>query len=94
MVEENDWRLLSGQEHLRGVTLVHRPYRQYEKNENWLHDHCSFCWATFSLGEDPEYLKEGYATLDDYYWICPKCFEDFKKMFVWKLVKRDDEECT
>ncbi len=31
-------------------------------------------------------LNHGYATQDDYRWICEKCFADFKNTFDWKVV--------
>jgi hypothetical protein len=93
MIEKNDWRLQNQAKYLVGVTLVFGRYRQ--PSENWDHDHCEFCWATFA---DPEYrasqgyktpedvLKEGYHTQDEYRWICNSCFEDFQEMFKWKVV--------
>lgn len=30
-------------------------------------------------------LHEGYATDDNYHWVCTKCFNDFKDMFEWKV---------
>jgi hypothetical protein len=84
-VADDDWRL-SGQEDLvAGVPLVRRAYRQYPKNLEWDHDHCFFCWAKFSLGDDPGTLHEGYSTEDEYRWICPTCFEDFKDRFHWSV---------
>lgn len=88
MIPEGDWRRRGQEKYLKWVTLVHRPYRQYQKNPSWDHDHCEFCWAKFSLMDGPEHLKEGYATIDDYYWICPDCFADFKDEFLW-VVKEE-----
>jgi hypothetical protein len=85
MKEKDDWRLQGQERYLRGVTLIRRKYRQYPRNPEWDHDHCEFCWATFSLLDNPDYLKEGYATKDDYRWICPACFEDFKDDFDWTV---------
>jgi hypothetical protein len=48
------------------------------------HDHCEFCGKKFS--ESPEDLHFGYTTLDDYYWICEPCFNDFEQMFEWKVI--------
>ena len=33
---------------------------------------------TFTEGLDPEYLPEGYATLEDYDWVCPQGVDDLK----------------
>jgi len=86
MRSDNDWRLQGQEKYLKGIKLVRRKYRQYAKNPDWDHDHCSFCWVEFCLKENCDSLKEGYATLDDYHWICPTCFEDFKDLFNWEVV--------
>lgn len=85
-VNESDWRLQGQKKYLKSVTLVHRLYRRYANNPNWDHDHCSFCWAKFMVEDHPDVLHQGYATEDDYHWICEKCFEDFKEMFDWSVV--------
>jgi hypothetical protein len=84
-----DWRV-TGQENLKGAKLVRRKYRQNPRNPKWDHDHCSFCGVEFCLKEHCNSLKEGYATLDDYYWICPTCFDDFKDLFGWEVVPEPD----
>ncbi len=48
-----------------------------------------FCWAKFMVEPLPDTLKEGYATLDEYLWICPACFEDFLPMFNWSVSEPD-----
>lgn len=83
MIELNDWRLQGQEKYLKGVTLFFRYYSE-SKFPDWNHDHCEFCWTTFSLAID-DALKVGYTTEDTYRWICPKCFEDFKELFVFKV---------
>ncbi len=34
----------------------------------------------------PDVLHEGYATLDEYRWICDECFRDFHKQLKWVVV--------
>ncbi|MBM2824639.1 MAG: hypothetical protein HW402_303 [Dehalococcoidales bacterium] len=41
----------------------------------------------------PEVIHVGYATIDDYYWICENCFQDFKEMFAWNVVECLDGIC-
>lgn len=84
MSDMTDWRLQGQETYLKGVALVRRSYTQYR--EGWDHDHCEFCWATFS--EKKEDLNVGYATTDRYRWICENCYEDFKDLFQWRV----DEE--
>jgi hypothetical protein len=86
MADPQDWRLTGQERYLKGVPLSHRAYRPYPKNPTWDHDHCEFCAATFSLRPDPTFLKAGYCTLDEYHWICNKCFLDFKGLFKWIVV--------
>lgn len=85
-----DWRVSGQKRYLKGVKLVRRKYRQNPRNPDWDHDHCEFCWATFCLENHPDCLKEGYTTLDDYHWVCPTCFEDFKYLFKWEVLPDPD----
>ncbi|HEY2711223.1 MAG TPA: hypothetical protein VGI60_01815 [Chthoniobacterales bacterium] len=84
--EDDDWRLQGQEKHLMDVSLVHRPYRRYTKNPEWDHDHCAFCWAKFMVEDYPDVLHEGYATPDDYHWVCDQCFHDFRERFHWQVV--------
>jgi hypothetical protein len=86
MADKSDWRLQGQERYLNGLTLLHRQYRRNLKNPSWDHDHCEFCCATFMVEDYPEVLHEGYATEDDYRWICGECFHDFRELFGWKLV--------
>jgi hypothetical protein len=89
MPDTDDWRLTNETSFLQGASLC---YQSYKKSD---HDHCAFCWAKFmdeqNISAPPGCLHEGYATLafdqcdDDYNWICPTCFNDFKEQFEWKL---------
>jgi hypothetical protein len=85
-----DCRIMGQEKYLKSVKLIRRKYRPNPKNPKGDHDHCSFCWAKFCLNEHGDYLKEGYTTLDDYYWICDTCFEDFKELFNWEVVPNAD----
>lgn len=89
MVKSKDWRLTNQEKYLKGKTLYLKKWSK--TRENWDHDHCNFCWAEFTDYNIPNVLHEGYTTKDDYYWICKKCFGDFKKMFKWKVEKSISE---
>lgn len=82
MVDKNDWRRTDQEEYLMGVTLIRTSFSRDIRD----HDHCEFCWATFS--EHPDHLYQGYCTEDKYRWICPECFDDFKEEFGW-IVKNE-----
>lgn len=86
MENEQDWRLCGQERYLKGKTLVKRRYRA--PRPSWDHDHCEFCWATFMEQAWPGTLQEGYTTEDEYYWVCPQCFVDFREKFQWKI--KDD----
>jgi hypothetical protein len=90
-VDKSDWRLRGQEKYLKGVTLVRRRYRKYAKSPSWDHDHCAFCWAKFMVEDYPNVLHQGYATADDYHWICEQCFEDFKDMFRWNAIEETAE---
>jgi len=79
----SDWRLQGQEEYLTGVRLRKKRYRK--RSEDWEHDHCEFCWRKFS--ERPGDLNEGYATEDEYRWICENCYEDFKEQFQWTVIE-------
>jgi len=85
MIEKDDWRLIGQEKYLLDITLYFRKWRPYKKN--WDHDHCKFCMEKFS--DFPGTLHEGYTTADNYHWICPKCFLDFKEMFHWNVVHEE-----
>jgi hypothetical protein len=80
-IEPNDWRLMGQERYLRGRQWLRKSYRK--PRPEWDHDHCSFCQAKFMEPGTPDTLHEGYSTQDDYYWVCPLCFSDFKNMFDW-----------
>jgi hypothetical protein len=85
MARDDDWRLQGQERYLTGVTLVRRGYRKYPENPEWDHDHCEFCSAKFMVGDQPDFLHEGYCTEDEYRWICETCVADFKDRFGWAL---------
>ncbi len=82
----SDWRLQGQEKYLAGVLLVKKRYRK--RSEDWEHDHCEFCVRKFS--ERPGDLNEGYATEDEYHWICENCYEDFKKQFQWTVKEENN----
>lgn len=92
MIPSDDWRRQGQERYLRGVTLVHRTYRQNPTNPAWDHDHCEFCGLKFKLEEEAGKTMDGYATEDDYRWICPACYDDFKNEFGWILRESNIEE--
>ena len=79
-----------GQEsYLFGVKLYWRKYKPY--GETWDHDHCSFCSEKLMDVDEPDVLRYGYSTEDQYHWICENCFEDFKERFCWDVVISKDD---
>ena len=75
-----DWRVDLAQ-HTKGATLTLKRY--VRRSEEWDHDHCEACTNKFSENI-PGALREGYATSDNYRWICPECFNDLKEQMSWK----------
>jgi len=83
MLEQNDWRLRTQEKYLMNDKLRKQTYAV--PSLTWNHDHCEFCWATFS--EQGEDLHEGYCSLDKKNWICEQCFQDFKDLFKFTLAE-------
>ena len=81
MPAQDDWRRQGQEKYLKGINLSWKKYTQYRKG--WDHDHCEFCGAKFMESEGPDILTEGYASEDNYRWICKKCYEDFRTEFGW-----------
>jgi len=77
-----DWRVDLAM-HTKGATLTRKMY--VRRREEWDHDHCEACTKKFSE-TIPGALREGYATSDNYRWICSECFNDLKEQMGWKLV--------
>jgi len=77
-----DWRI-DNAKWTRGAVFKFKKYTR--PSEEWDHDHCEACWATFMESGSPDVLTEGYATEDDYRWVCPQCFSDLKEEMGWKL---------
>lgn len=85
MANPTDWRLFGQEKYLSQVSLHFKRYTA--PRASWDHDHCSFCTAKFSE-TIPGALTEGYATLDDYHWICTPCYNDFKDQFGWTIANK------
>lgn len=77
----DDWRRQAQDEYLMGVRLRLMKWRM--SRPGWDHDHCAFCFA--KLSNHAGDLPKGYTTDDEYHWICPKCFEDFREEFRWTV---------
>lgn len=86
MIEQDDWRLRGQEEYLNNMTFIWSKY--YPVSASNIHAHCEFCWHKFM--ENSEGVKdcsqEGYKSMEDDYWVCKDCFEDFQKMFNWKTI--------
>lgn len=77
---QDDWRLTGKTDYLYRAELKKAEFKGSATND---HEHCEFCLNKFGAGEGM--LKAGYCTPDEYYWICPECFQDFQKQFEWRL---------
>ena len=79
--KNSDWRLQGQEKYLFGKTLILKNYADRKTKTD--HDHCEFCSDKFSE-IIPDCLQSGYTTIDDYHWVCEKCYSDFKESFKWK----------
>jgi hypothetical protein len=87
MVAPDDWRI-DFAKGLKGYSF--RWKRYYRWSEEWDHDHCAACAATFALGYG---LEEGFAVTEeyphgaDYDWVCKECFDDLREIMGWRVVE-------
>lgn len=82
-MNKNDWRLTNQTDYLYNEEL---ELKDYVPMERWDHDHCEFCGETIDVNS-----PKAYATKDNYYWICRKCFEDFKEIFCRAVIDQTKE---
>jgi hypothetical protein len=81
-----DWRLQRQETYLQGANLFYRQYHKSKTNDSWDHDHCEFCSVKVKEEPQQDVITSGHCTKNEYHWVCPTCFNDFKALFVWKLL--------
>jgi hypothetical protein len=77
-----------GPAELAGRARAVRFSQWTSRRSGWDHDHCAFCHAEIAATK-PDHVDftAGYVSADDNYtWICPPCFEDFKAQFRWTVL--------
>lgn len=83
--DKSDWHWSNAGPHLQGLTLYRRRWTM--TRPQWDHDHCELCGSKF-MAQDraiPDTLHEGYATDDEYSWVCAQCFADFRDHYRWSV---------
>jgi hypothetical protein len=89
------WRMRDGTVRESATPDADVPIDAIEQVEprGWEHDHCSFCWSTFMSAEvtkdDAEIINAGYTIARperSTFWICARCFDDFRDRFEWTVV--------
>lgn len=100
VADGEDWRLAGQESYLQGATLEWVRYRRWRESWDHDHcSFCwarfAEAGATSPMAPEPgtpsEIRVEGYATVDmpdrpdHYFWICKRCFEDFKDKFGWRV---------
>lgn len=87
MVSKDDWRLRGQEDYMRKYKFKYKKF--VSQNSGARHAHCEFCWHKFM--ENPYGVEDctshGYCSLDEKYWVCNECFEDFKEMLSWENVE-------
>ena len=84
-----DWRLVNQSKYLKGKLLIRTTF---QKSKNCDHAHCAFCWDKF--GEEAGMLHVGYRTKDGPWWICERCFSDFRELFMWRVIKEQGDSSS
>jgi hypothetical protein len=84
---DEDWRLTGQESYLRGRALRFARWTSYRPG--WDHDHCDFCFAEISgdTTGHADYNEAWVTATDGYTWVCPECFNDFRKRFRWHVVE-------
>ena len=85
-MDDNDWRLQGQERYLAGRMVRWSAWRPFR--DGWDHDHCAFCSAEISnkdLDDHTEFNAAWVTADDNYHWICPPCFEDFRGRFEWTI---------
>ena len=54
---------------------------------NFDHEHCTLCFEKIMNRDGCE--KEGYVTLDFYYWLCKDCYSKYHQYLSTKLLQED-----
>lgn len=75
---QDDWRIRNQRTYLTNQTFSKTIFSSVPC---WDHEHCQFCFQRFVDGDF------AFSCCDDKYWVCEKCFSDFKEEFGWKLQK-------
>ena len=80
----DDWRITGQEDFLMHQSLIKTSY---DKDD---HEHCIFCWHKFmkDSANVSNCSSDGYCTTDGEYWICNKCYNDFKTAFDWNVIDR------
>ena len=75
------------------IVLDNIEYKTYYLEDNlgqypnFDHDHCELCFEKIMNIDGCE--KEGYVTLDFYYWLCKDCFSKYHEYLSAKLLQED-----
>lgn len=85
MIEEDDWRLRGDPDPLQG--RLFRWATWWSSGPGWDHDHCDYCGAGISNLPGDDYDSAWVTADDNYYWVCPVCFEDFRERFGFQVVE-------
>ena len=75
-----DSRLNGQEKYLINAHLIQNSCQEEPSKQKY----CEFCMKKMVFNSEYE---KCYATKDRKYWICEKCFEDFKDMFNFRLLK-------
>ena len=83
---EDDWRLLSTRpkKHLH---YLHRVFDRTISFEDF--DSCEYCYDQFD--EDESHPKTAYYCREEHYWVCEKCYNDFKDHLGWTKEELSEE---
>lgn len=81
---KNDWRLVNQENFLMRKNVVKAHFFETADCD---HTHCVFCWE--KIGKQRNMLNTAYRIVGGNWWICEKCFTDFKEHFGFQIISTD-----
>lgn len=69
-----------------GISPLHWGMQWMRADVPRCHEHCDCCSSTGCPESDhqPDWTW-GYCTFQDDFWMCPRCFEQFRELMCWHV---------
>lgn len=91
IIKCDDWRLTGQEQYMlfsKLVEIVPCEYISKLTDPTSFHEHCEFCMEKIEESD----MSRHYYTTNQYSWICEQCYNDFKEMFGFTLIKEHSND--